>query len=90
MYHKNSPEFLEFCDICWSPKVFEFQKNSQIFIIQIVESLLKHVNLKFNVQKQQFYAQFEIFLKTKYNNGFETFRWTFTYKLSQKKFHWGL
>ena len=51
---------------------------SQIFKIQIIKLIIKHVISKFSVQKQQFYAQFEIFLKTKYNNGFKIFRGTVT------------
>ena len=43
----------------------------------IVKPILKHVTSKFNVQKQQFNAQFEIFLKTKYINGFSIFGGTF-------------
>ena len=49
--------------------------------MQIVKAISKHVTSKFSVQKQQFYAQFEIFLKTKIDNGFIRFRGTFAYKL---------
>ena len=89
MYHKNYPELLESCDIFWL-KCFEFSNISQIFEMQIVKPILKHVISKFSVQKQQFYAQFEIFSRNKYINGFKIFRWTFTYKLCPKKFPWGL
>ena len=41
----------------------------------------QHVTSTFIVQKQQFYEQFPIFLKTKYVNGFKIFWGTFTYKL---------
>ena len=53
---------------------------SQIFKIQIVKPILKHVTSELSVQKEQFYTQFEIFLKTTCNNGFNMFRGTFTYK----------
>ena len=39
----------------------------------------------FSVQKQQFTSQFEIFLKTKYNNGFYAFGWTIECKLCEEK-----
>ena len=63
MYHKNSTEFLESCDTFYLPKYSEYKKNSQSFKIQIVNPILKRVALKFSVQKQQFYAQFENFSK---------------------------
>ena len=61
-------------------KYFEFKYMSQFFQMQIVKPILEYVTSKFSVRKQQFYAQFEIFSKTKYNDGFKNFRRIFTYK----------
>ena len=57
---------------------------SQIFKIQSLKHILKHVTSKFIVQKQQFYEQFETFFKTKYINGFKMFIGTYMYKLCPK------
>ena len=54
--------------------------------IQFSKPILKHVTSKVIVQQQQFYAQFEKFLKTKYINGFKIFRATSTYKHCPKNF----
>ena len=52
----------------------------------MVKSILKHVTSKFNVQKQQFYAQIEIVLENKLINCFKILRGTFKYKLCPKNF----
>ena len=49
MYYKNYPEIHESWDIFWLPKYFEYNKNSQIFKIQIIKLILKHVTPKFVV-----------------------------------------
>ena len=59
--------------------IANFQKKS-------VKSILKNVTPKFIGQQQQFYAQLEIVLKTKYVNGFKIFRETLTYNCVQKIF----
>ena len=50
MYYKNYPEIHESWDIFWLPKFdFDYNKNSQIFKIQIIKLILKHVTPKFVV-----------------------------------------
>ena len=56
MLHKNDPEFLGSSDIFWLKKYFEFKKKSQIFKVQFLKPILKHVTSKFIVWKQQFCA----------------------------------
>ena len=48
-YHKKSPKLIESSDTFWLPKYFEYKENSQIFKIQIVKPILKHVTPKFVV-----------------------------------------
>ena len=54
--------------------------------MQNVKPILKHVTLKFTVQKEQFYAQFEIFFKTESINGFEILGEHSSKKFCPKKF----
>ena len=49
MYHENSPEFLESCDIFWLNKYFEFNKIWHFFKLQFWKPILKHVTSKFIV-----------------------------------------
>ena len=88
MYHKNSPEVFGSGDIFRLKKYLEFKWISQIFKIQFTKPILKHVTSKFIVQKQQFWTQLKIFLKTRYINGSKIFRGTLSCKLCTKNF-WG-
>ena len=85
MFHKGSAEYLESFDIFWLKKYFELTKIPQVFKIQFLKPDLKHVTTMFIVQKQQFWDQIEIFLKTKYINGFKIFKGTFCVQILLKK-----
>ena len=65
-----------------------FSKNLKLMpVYHVKHAVYKLIQLDFfdRIQKQQFYEQFEIFLKIKYINGIKIFRGIFTYKLCPKK-----
>ena len=54
-----------------------------------LKPILEHATSNFNERKQLFYEQFELLLKSTYNNGFMLFEGIFTYKLCPQNFFIG-
>ena len=78
MSHKNSPGFLESFDTLWLKKYFELKKIAY-FQHLIFKTYLKACNFNSSSYKNSiFFEKFEIFSKTKHNNGFKIIRRAFT------------